>query len=638
MSLRFIAWIVLWVLPLLCAPSGAFAASASTTASRMATMSGVSDGVSKGGAAQQSYRSQSGYGAAQSGYGAQLATPAMRGYVGQVPGGNPNFPPQQQLPSAPSLTQPSLLPPEPSPAVGVLPIPLAAPPAWAQSPYPGPATASLLPFGAQLFMGNFSSTYHDGLQPQYVIMPGDRIVLRVWGAVNYDDVLVVDQQGNIFIPEVGPVPVGGLTHAALQKAVQGQVASVFTSNVDVYTNLLNTQPVAVFVTGHVQRPGRYAGGPAESILYYLDRAGGIVPERGSFRHITVKRGKRTIAQVDLYQFITLGMLPDLRLQDGDVILVENKGAGVAALGLIRQPARYEFDPGRITGNNLLTVAYPLPAATHVSVSGTRSGMAFNSYLSMQDFAAFRLQDEDIVEFHADRPGNTLMVGAAGAIEGASRFPVLKGTTLRELLYHVEIDPRMASVDALYIRRRSVAEQQKKAIGDALMRLEQSALTATSQSVDEANIRVREAELIQDFVKRASLVEPDGVVVVSRRNQLQDLILEEGDIVYVPQKSNVVQVVGEVLIPKAVVYDKGLSVQDYVKGAGGFSDRADRSNILVIKPNGEVGLVGKLGVGPGDQIMVMPAYDTKAVQAFKDIVQIIYQLAVSAGVVLVPLWR
>jgi len=546
--------------------------------------------------------------------------------------------PQSPLPSAPPLGNPAAASPTPPQKNAALPAALAAPPAWAQSPYPGPATAYLLPFGANLFSGNFASTYHDGLQPQYVIMPGDRILTRIWGAFTYDDVLFVDQQGNIFIPEVGPVTVGGLMHAQLQQAVQAHVASTFTSNVGVYVNLLNTQPVAVFVTGGVRKPGRYAGGPLESVLYYLDRAGGIVPERGSYRQITVKRGNRVISRLDLYAFITRGELPALRLQDGDVILVEDKGSSVAALGLIRQPAYYEFARGGITGAQLAHVAQPLPGASHVSVSGTRDEAAFNTYLSLDQFASFALRDEDVVEFHADRQGDTLMVGATGAITGDSRFPVIKGTTLRQVLHYVSIDPRLASTEAIYIRRRSVADQQKKAIMEALMRLEQSALTATSSSVDEAQIRMREAELIQDFVKRAVEIQPDGVVVVSRQGMLNDLILEEGDTVYVPQKSDVVQVTGEVIIPKAVVYGKNLKVADYVRSAGGFSERADKRNILVVKPNGEIGPVVSLGVGPGDQIMVLPYYEIKAVQAIKDIVQIIYQLAISAGVVLLPLWR
>ena len=419
--------------------------------------------------------------------------------------------------------------------------------------------------------------------------------------------------------------------------MQSQISSVFTQNVEVYTNLMSSQPVAVFVTGNVLRPGRYAGGPGDSILYYLDRAGGIVAERGSYRHVQVKRRNRVIADIDLYQFLLSGVLPAVRLEDGDVILVDKRGAGVAALGLIRQPARYEFKSKGIDGAGLLTMVQPLPGASHVSINGTRNGAAYNAYMPLNEFAAFRLRDEDVVEFHADTPGNTIMVGAAGAISGASRFAVRKGTDLRDLLCYVGVDPDIADTNALYLRRRSVAEQQKKAIQDALIRLEQRALTATSQSVDEANIRVREAELVQDFVKRAAQIEPDGVVVVAHKGDLKNVLLEEGDIVYIPQRSDVVQVVGEVAIPKAVVYDAKLSLRDYVAGAGGYTDRADRRHVLVMKPNGEIGQVSSLGIAPGDQIMVMPEYDSKAVQSIKDIVQIIYQLAVSAGVVLIPFW-
>ncbi len=513
-----------------------------------------------------------------------------------------------------------------------------APPAWAQSPYPPEAIEALQPFGASLFLGNFAGTWHDGMEASYQVLPGDRIMVQAWGAYEFEGVLVVDRQGNIFIPEVGPVNVEGVSNADLQRTISNAISAVFTQNVEVYASLLSSQPVAVFVTGNVLRPGRYAGGPGDSILYYLDRAGGIVAERGSYRHITVKRNNRRIADIDLYDFLVNGNLPDLELEDGDVILVGKRGAGVAAMGLIRQQARYEFDGRGISGRALLRMAHPMPGASHASVSGTRNGAPWNAYMTLEEFSALSLRDEDIVEFHADVPGGTLMVGAAGAIAGASRFAVRKGTTMRALLHYVGVDPALASTEAIYLRRRSVAEQQRKAIHDSLRRLEHTALTATSQSVDEANIRVREAELVQDFVKRAATVEPDGVVVVSRRGELKDVILEEGDIVYVPQKSDVVQVVGEVAIPKAVVYDKKLGVRDYVEGAGGFNDRADRSHVLVMKPNGEIGQVSSLGIGPGDQLMVMPAYDSKAVQSIKDIVQIIYQMAVSAGVVLVPFWR
>ena len=449
------------------------------TVRKQALMGGFSDGVSK---KQQTSANSSNGNAVPAAAGVKATGTGMQNMDAMYPqNGKPSGSTvnnaQQAAPYRPPLRQP---------------VPLQAPPAWAQTTYPTPLVEGLLPYGASLFRGNFANTYQEGLQPQYIISPGDRIMLRAWGAFTYDDILVVDQQGNIFVPEVGPISVGGLSNAQLQGTIKNQISSVFTSNVQIYTNLMSSQPVAVFVTGHVLNPGRYAGGQQDSILYYLDRAGGIAPERGSFRHIVVKRGKRVVANIDLYDFLTNGDLPKVQLQDGDVILVRDRGMGIAATGLIRQPAFYEFDPGKVSGASLVKVAWPLPSASHVSVSGTRNGSEYHTYMTMAEFRSFTLHDEDIVEFHADTPGNTIMVGATGAILGNSRFPVVKGTTLRQLLQYIQVDANLASIEAIYLRRQSVAEQQKKTIQDSLIRLEQRALTATSQSVDEANIRIKEA--------------------------------------------------------------------------------------------------------------------------------------------------
>ena len=68
-----------------------------------------------------------------------------------------------------------------------------------------PAPRALQPFGANLFMGNFLRSREDGLNPDYVIMPGDHVNMNVWGALNVSNVFVVDGQGNIFLPEIGPI-------------------------------------------------------------------------------------------------------------------------------------------------------------------------------------------------------------------------------------------------------------------------------------------------------------------------------------------------------------------------------------------------------------------------------------------------
>ena len=503
-------------------------------------------------------------------------------------------------------------------------------PAWAQDTYRPDMAMGLQPFGANLFRGNFASTYGNGMNDDYVILPGDRITVRVWGARSYDDVLFVDQQGNIFLPEVGPVRVAGLTQSALSGSVRAKLASVFPENVNIYVNLQSAQPVAVYVAGNVPNPGRYAGGPQDSVMSYLDRAGGILPEQGSYRNIKILRGRQVIGQVDLYSYMMRGELPHIRLKDGDTILVEPFGMSVAAYGLLRQPARYEFR-GAASGKDLLNYALPMNGVSHVSVGGMRNGEPFNVYVNLHDFRSLQLADGDRVEFVADTRGRTIMVAASGAIHGASRFPVLKQTRLKTLLEYIAVEPELADIKSVYIRRRSVAAEQKIILADALRRLEQSALTATSASVDEAGIRVKEAELIQNFVQRASKLEPDGVLVVSRGGRISDVLLEEGDEIIIPRKTDVVHVSGEVLIPTAVTWEKGLSLKGYLNGAGGLSDRADTDNILIVGLNGEVSHAKGQSIEPGDRILVMPKFDSKNLQLVKDVTQVLYQMAVAVKV-------
>lgn len=509
---------------------------------------------------------------------------------------------------------------------------MTAPPAWAQTEFRTATSIRLQPFASNLFEGRFASTFSDTASNDYVLAPGDRIVIRVWGVRAYDNVLVVDQQGNIFIPEVGPVHVGGLTNSQLLSTVRGAISRVYTNNVQVYVNLQSAQPVAVYVTGFVNHPGRYAGGSVDSVLSFVDRAGGIDPARGSYRHIEIIRGGKSIAKLDLYLFALQGKVPQLRLKNGDVILVNEKGVSVSAYGLLREEAQYEFSkPAAAKGSGLIELASPLKNVSHVSVTGTRNKAPFNKYFTVEAFKDFKLADGDIVEFVADKPGETIMATVTGAITGASRYPVKKTVKLRDLLRQVEVEPELAATDAVYLRRKSVARDQKAVIQDSLHRLEKAALTATSATPEEATVRVEEAKLIQDFVKRASLLEPDGVIVVSRGGQVNDIWLEDGDEIVIPQKSNVVQITGEVVMPKSIAFEEGMSLDDYLAAAGGVSDRGDEKHILVAKQNGEVGLAEHLGINAGDRILVLPKVDVKSMLLAKDLMTIVYQIAVATKV-------
>ena len=506
-----------------------------------------------------------------------------------------------------------------------------AKPAWAQSAYQYVEFNKLQPFGAELFQGHFADTFQTDVNPDYRVNVGDRVVVRMWGAKTYEEVLTVDLQGNIFIPEIGPVKVLGTSVSSLVGTIKSAVSKVFTSNVELYVNLQSSQPIAVFVTGNVRNPGRYAGSQNDNVLSFIDRAGGIDPLLGSYRSIAVKRNGQIIKMVDLYKFLVNGEIPLFDLRENDVIVITQKYLSVSAYGLIKKPATYEFTRDSHKGRDLMALSGVGANVSHVQITGTSNNVPFNKYLSLKEFENYDFKPDDRIMFISDSQKRSILASVIGPIKGKSRFIVSNGTKLADVLRNVRVDDAVADVKSVYVRRRSVAEQQKIVIDEALRRLEQSSLTAESGSVDEASIRVKEAELIQNFVKRAQAVKPDGIVVVSSGGTVKDLILEDGDEIIIPQKSNVIQIGGEVMIPKAVVYDKSYSIDDYIAETGGYSLRADDDNVLVVLPNGQVGRVEQLGIHPGCRIIVMPKVDSKTMQFAKDVMQIIYQIAVATKV-------
>ena len=489
------------------------------------------------------------------------------------------------------------------------------------------------PYGANLFAGGYETERSDGLNDNYLIAPGDKLNIWIWGAVNFSNVVTVDNQGNIFIPDVGPINVKNVAASKVNNLVTSHISEVFTNNVNVYVNLLTATPVSVYVTGPVIRPGQYAGQSSDSVLYFLKRAGGIDSDRGSYRHIKVLRQNRVIQQIDLYEFMQQGKMPKLSLKDQDVILVEPQGPMINVAGKVRNPFRFELKNSTALGSELIDYALPLAKVSHVGVIGDRASGPFSVYMPYKDFDRIQLSDGDKVLFNDDMHAQVYDVQVMGSYRGPSYFTVRKETRLHDLLNHIPIDPNMADYGSIYIMRKSVAARQKEMLEDSLNRLERSVFTAPASSDGEASIRTKESELVMRFVEKARKIQPLGKVVVSDKGVIANILLEQGDQIVIPNKTDLIQVGGEVMMPQAVVYNKSATLEDYVAWAGGFTDRANDKPIAVVHANGLMEFKDGGDVMPGDQILVMPKVDSKMMQSIKDITQVIYQVAVAANVVL-----
>jgi protein involved in polysaccharide export with SLBB domain len=246
-------------------------------------------------------------------------------------------------------------------------------------------------------------------------------------------------------------------------------------------------------------------------------------------------------------------------------------------------------------------------------------------------------DDDTIEFLSDTPSDSIVVYAEGALKGRSQFFVKKGTRLHDLMNYIAVDKEYANLSAVYLRRVSVAQQQAAALADSLFRLQQNALTASSQTEGEAQIRIKEAELIDKFVERAKGLVQKGIVAIANKDKIENVYLQDADILVIPTVTDVVLITGQVIAPNTVIYEKNYKVEDYLRLAGGLGNNGDKDNILVFKMNGHVFKAEQTAIEPGDTIMVLPLYSSKNLEIAKAVTAIFYQLAVGTRAILQPLF-
>lgn len=497
-------------------------------------------------------------------------------------------------------------------------------------------------FGANLFTGAFAKQGATQFNPNYVVAVGDQIQVRLWGAFVFEDTLIVDPQGNIFIPHAGPVQVLGVKNNDLQKLTENSVKKVFKTNVFAYASLAAAQPVRVLVTGNVYRPGLYRGTSMDSLLHYLDQSGGIDVERGSFLNVIVKRGEQVRFKANLYDFLINGNMPLIQLADGDVIFVAPRGNTIKVSGLADNAKRFEFDGKNRTMVDLISLAKPKATATHIRVIRNTGTIKNIEYYAINEANKVILQNGDDIEFTADKKPGTITVRIEGEHLSAQEYVLPYGSKMADLLTQIEYSER-SDKDSIQLFRASVKDRQKQMLRTSLKSLESAALTARSGTNDEARLRKDEADLILQWIDRAKEIEPTGQVVIAQSESKDELLLENGDILKVPTKDGLVLISGEVLFPNAIAYGEKLNLDDYVKKAGGYTQNADSARIVVARrdgsfaeASGEKGFFRLMnGVPPiqaGDEILVLPKIDVKSRQIFKEMTQIIYQIAVSARVV------
>ncbi len=497
-------------------------------------------------------------------------------------------------------------------------------------------------FGFHLFNGNFTQASQFLYNPDYKIAIGDKINFRMWGAVEFHQELMVDSQGNIFIPAVGAVNLLGVRNGDLVKVLKSSIAKIYKNNVFVYADMNVYQNVSIFVTGNVNKPGLYQGLSSDSIVQYLDKAGGINLEYGSFRDIEILRDNKPVLKVDLYNFLLNGKVQLFPFRTGDVILVKNLQEYVSVKGEVQKPYRFELKDDIKTLEDIAIISGAKPIVTNAIV---RSYLPNNildiiSYNKNQ-FQNVLLKTGDEIEFRPDYNSKNISVSIEGEHDGLHSLIIKKGTTLKELIRLIKVN-KQSNIEAIQVFRKSVANSQKQLIESQLKELETLALTSSSITTQESAVRSSQANMILEFIQRAKNIQPKGQIVLDSQEAYATTILEEGDIINIPTKNNLVLVQGEVAIPGAFIYEPNKNLQYYIKLAGDFTERANKKRILLIRANGKAeryngswyALSSAPGLNPGDSLLVLPAIETgRNLQITSILTQILYQIAIATKVVL-----
>ncbi len=302
------------------------------------------------------------------------------------------------------------------------------------------STGQLIPiYGRQLFQdvpSTFAPVDQTPVTPDYVIGPGDELLIRVWGQVVFNDRLTVDRSGSIYVPKVGSIHVAGIPFSDLEKHIRSEIGRVF-RNFNLNVNMGQLRSIQVFVLGQAQRPGSYTVSSLSTLVNALFSSGGPSVQ-GSMRSIQLKRDGKTVSNFDLYDLLNKGdKSQDSRLLPGDVIFIPPAGSQVAVTGGVRTPAIYELK-GETTLQDVIHLAgglSPTASDAHISLERIQQhSVREATQVNLDaDGKATMLHDGDVLRIFSIAPQFDKSVTLRGNLANPGRFAWHPGMRLSELI-------------------------------------------------------------------------------------------------------------------------------------------------------------------------------------------------------------
>lgn len=409
-------------------------------------------------------------------------------------------------------------------------------------------------FGHSLFSNrnlSFEPSANLATPVNYRLGPGDEVIIDIWGASENTIRQTISPEGTILVRGLGPVHLSGMTVKEANSFLQREFSKIYSGisgtepNSEIKLTLGDIRTIQINIMGEVSVPGTYILSAFSTVFHALYRAGGV-NRIGSLRSIKVVRDGKTFADLDVYDFIMKGkMKDDIRLQEGDVIIVDPYQSLVEIVGKVKRPMFYEMKPtetvatilnyaGGFTGD-----AYK-KAIRLVRKSG-REHQVFN--VDEMDYSVFRLDDGDMITIDAvlDRFENRVEV---------------RGAVYRAGLY--QLDGTVNTVKQLIKKAEGLR-------GDAFL---------------NRVIIDREHE---DLSHEIIAIDLGGLL----NGTIADIPLQKNDILYIPsitdlKEEETVAIYGEVANPGTFLFSKNMTIEDLLVQAGGLLEEAATTRVEVTR--------------------------------------------------------
>ncbi|MGK4142660.1 SLBB domain-containing protein [Bacteroides fragilis] len=382
----------------------------------------------------------------------------------------------------------------------------------------------------------------------YVLGPGDELIIDVWGTSENTVREIISPEGTIHVAGIGPIFLDGMSIQDAERSLRREFSKIYAAisgkSVHIKLSLGGIRTIMINVMGEVQVPGTYRLSAFASVFHALYRAGGV-SGIGSLRDIRVVRGGKEVACIDVYDYIMKGKLTDdIRLSEGDVILIPPYENLVSISGKVKRPMAYEMKKGETI-------------TTLLSYAGGFTGDAYRDAIRLfrlngKEKQIYNVGQDDYQSFVLT-DGDELSVEAV--LQRFSNKVEVRGAVYRAGVYQLD-DSITGTVRQLISRAEGL--RGDAFLNRALLRREHEDLTH---------------EMIPVDLKRMMA----GAV--------SDLRLQKNDVLYISsvkdiEKEGTLSIYGDIRNPGDFPYVKNTSIQDLIVKAGGLLESASMVRIDV----------------------------------------------------------